>query len=204
MAIQKASRKDWPEIRRFQALELKLKGWKQNDIAEALGVTEGAVSQWLTTAQHQGLDALRSQPRSGAPARLTEKQKQLIPDFLAHGAEAYGFRGAVWTCARVASVIEREFGVVYHKDHVSRLLKALDWTPQKPLERAVQRDETLIGSWRVENWETLKKKPKMSSGRLFWWTNPASIYCPVWSRLMRPRAVRRSCILFKLAIISRP
>ncbi len=158
MAIEKASRNDWQEIRRFQARELKLKGWKQKEIAEALGVTPGAVSQWLTTAQQQGLDALRSRPRPGAPARLTEQQKQLLPDFLSHGAEAYGFRGEVWTCARVASVIEQEFGVVYHKDHVSRLLKALDWTPQKPLQRAVQRDETRIDTWRTESWETLKTK----------------------------------------------
>jgi transposase len=48
------------------------------------------------------------------------------PDFLSHGAEAYGFRGEVWTCARVANVFEEEFGVTYHRGHVARLLKALD------------------------------------------------------------------------------
>jgi transposase len=159
MAIPKASLNDWQEIRRFQALELKHTGWKQNEMAAALGVTPGAVSQWLTTARQQGLDALRAHPRSGAPPQLTEQQKRLIPDFLSHGAEAYGFRGEVWTCARVAEVIEQEFGVTYHKDHVSRLLKALDWTPQKPVQRAAQRDETLIESWRTEKWETLKKSP---------------------------------------------
>jgi hypothetical protein len=40
-----------------------------------------------------------------------------------HGAEAYGFRGDVWTCPRVAQVIEWEFGIRYHRDHVSRMLK---------------------------------------------------------------------------------
>src|SRR6266849_3972302 len=65
----------------------------------------------------------------------------MVPEFLWHGAEAYGFRGNVWTCPRIAQVIRWELGVSYHKDHVSRLMKELGWTPQIPITRAVQRDE---------------------------------------------------------------
>jgi transcriptional regulator len=36
---------NWREGRRFRALELSQMGWKQKDIALALGVTKGAVSQ---------------------------------------------------------------------------------------------------------------------------------------------------------------
>jgi transposase len=81
---------------------------------------------------------------------------RLVPDFLSHGAEAYGFRGEVWTCARVAKVFEEEFGVSYHKSHVSRLLKELGWTPQMPIARAIQRDEREIERWRAEAWPLLK------------------------------------------------
>jgi transposase len=93
----------------------------------------------------------------------------MIPEFLSHGAEAYGFRGEVWTCARVAQVIQQEFGVLYHKAHVSRLLKELDWTPQKPILRATQRDEHAIARWRCETWPDIKKgtkaAPNHCSGR---------------------------------------
>jgi transposase len=85
---------------------------------------------------------------------------RLIPDFLGHGAEAYGFRGEVWTCARVAKVIEEEFGVSYHRGHVSRLLRELDWTPQMPIARAIQRDEQEIERWRVEVWPRLKAEAR--------------------------------------------
>ena len=78
----------------------------------------------------------------------------MIPDFLAHGAEAYGFRGEVWTCARVAQVIEEEFSVSYHKSQVSRLLKKLGWTPQMPIARAIQRNEREIERWRVRGLAT--------------------------------------------------
>jgi transposase len=92
------------------------------------------------------------------PPKLTIAQKELIPEFLSHGAESYGFGGEVWTCRRVAKVIEIKFEVSYNKDHVGRLLKELDWTPQKPIERALQRDEKKIAQWRTQVWQELKKK----------------------------------------------
>src|SRR5215469_9516077 len=90
------------EWRRMQAWHLKQRGWKQRDIATALAVSEGAVSQWLAAAASAGPDALRSRPIAGHPTKLTTEQRHWLPDFLWHGAEAYGFRGDVWTCARIA------------------------------------------------------------------------------------------------------
>ncbi len=197
----RATAQDWKEIRRWRALDLKQCGWKQKDIAEALGVTPGAVSQWMTAVQRQGEEGLCARPHPGATPRLTEAHKHLIPDFLSHGAEAYGFRGEVWTCARVAKVIEYEFGVLYHKAHVSRLLKELDWTPQKPIRRAAQRDEVEIASWCTAVWPELKKELRRSAGRLFLWMNRAFTCCRVSSELMHPADTHRSCDLSKPAII---
>jgi transposase len=139
----------------MRALEHKHQGWKQRDIATALGVTEGAVSQWLAAARAGGPAALRSRPVPGAPARLTATQRDLLPELLWHCAESYGFRGEVWTCTRVAHVISSQFGVAYSKSQVSRLLAALNWTPQLPIERAIQRDAAAIAHWRVAVWPAL-------------------------------------------------
>lgn len=84
----------------------------------------------------------------------------MIPEFLWHGPEAYGFRGDVWTCARVTRVIKEEFGAHYHKDHVGRLLKELRWTPQVPIQRATQRDEAAIDCWRAEVWPDLQRRAR--------------------------------------------
>src|SRR6266568_2167125 len=110
----------WREWRRLRALQLKDKGWYHRLIAEALGVSEATVSRWFARAGAEGPEALLAHPAPGHPPKLSAEQKRLIPDFLWHGAEAYGFRGEVWTCVRVAKVIAEEFGVTYHKDHVSR------------------------------------------------------------------------------------
>lgn len=145
----------------MRALELKQLGWKQRAIAAALGVTEGAVSQWLAAARHGGRDAVRSHlDHRGMTPKLTAEQVRLIPDFLWHGAESYGFRGDVWTCERVAGVLYEEFGIAYSKSQVSRLLKRLGWTPQVPITRAIQQDHEAIERWRVESWPALQKKAR--------------------------------------------
>ncbi len=151
---------DWREWRRWRALTLKRQGWYQRDIADALGVREETVSRWLARVRDAGPEALRARCSPGHPPKLSSAQKRLIPEFLWHGAEAYGFRGQVWTCARIAQVIEEEFGVAYHKDHVGRLLQELQWTPQVPIRRALQRDEQAIERWRVEVWPELRRRAK--------------------------------------------
>jgi transposase len=151
---------DWREWRRLRALHLKQQGWYQRDIAEALGVSEVSVSRWLARAQEGGPEALLARLAPAHPPKLSEAQKRLIPESLWHGAEAYGFRGAVWTRARVARVIEEEFGVRYHPGHVGRLLAELRWTPQVPIRRAIQRDEQAIRRWRDEVWPDLQRRAR--------------------------------------------
>jgi transposase len=97
------AKQDWREARRRRAWELKHQGWKQRTIAQALGVSEGAVSQWLKRGREQGEEALAAHPPRGVPARLTPEHLQRLPSLLEQGAEHYGFRGQVWTSRRVAA-----------------------------------------------------------------------------------------------------
>ena len=112
----------WQEERRKRAYALVQAGWPQKKVAEALGVTEGAVSQWMKRVREGGVEALRHQAPPGAESKLSAEQLASLPDVLARGAEAYGFAGGVWTRARVRQVIQAVFGVNYHVDHMSDLL----------------------------------------------------------------------------------
>jgi transposase len=142
----------------LRALDLNQQGWPQRAIAEALDASEEAISRWLARARHGGRAALLAHPASGHPPKLSDAQKRLIPEFLWHGPEAYGFRGQVWTRARIARVIEEEFGVRYHKAHVGRLLREWGGTPQVPIRRAIQRDEEAIRRWRDETWPARRRQ----------------------------------------------
>ena len=57
----------WREGRPLGAFELKQQGWSQQEIANALGVSKGAVSQWIKRARQGGIQALKRQAAPGAP-----------------------------------------------------------------------------------------------------------------------------------------
>ncbi len=165
---RRSERIDWREGRRLRAWALHQHGWKQKDIADALGVSPGAVRQWLKRGREGGEARLRRQPPPGAKPRLSAEQLIELRALLAQGAEAFGFIGQVWTSKRVAAVIKRFLGVTYHRAHVSRLLRALGLSVQQPVVRATQRDDAVIQAWRDERWPELKKRlssrNRLSSG----------------------------------------
>ena len=74
---------NWREYRRFQAWELYQKGWKQKDIAEALSVTKGSISQWVKRAKEGGVESLQHRKPPGAIRRLSPEQKAQLPGLLA-------------------------------------------------------------------------------------------------------------------------
>jgi len=153
-----------PPLNALKAFEAAARSESFTRAAEELCVTPGAVSQWLKRAAAGGVAALRNRLRPGPTPRLTAQQRARIPELLARGAEAHGFAGEVWTTARVAAVIEREFGVHYHPAHVSRLLRSVGWSVQRPIRRATRRDEAAVAAWYAERWPALKRGPTQTGG----------------------------------------
>jgi len=135
-------------------------GQRQQTIAAALGLTQGAVSQIIARAEAGGVTALQYHQPQGAKARLTAAQKTDLLGKLRQGATAYGFQGDVWTCAGIAQVIAKAFSVTYPPDYIGPLLRQLGWSVPRPIVRATQRDETAIAAWAATDVPALKKSPK--------------------------------------------
>lgn len=156
---------NWREGRRLRAWQLFQQGWPQQRIAAALGVTPGAVSQWIKRAREGGPSALRHRKPPGQAARLTPAQQAQVPDLLRRGATAFGFRGDRWTQKRVREVLRRAFGVEYHPAHISRLLARWGWSRQRPARRARQQDAKILQTWREETYPALEKRGCAKDGR---------------------------------------
>lgn len=190
MATTQPPVRDWREWRRLRAWELARQGWGVRRLAVALNASPAAVSRWLATARRDGRAALFAQPRPGAPPKLSAGQRHLIPDFLWHGPEAYGFRGELWTCPRVAQVLAEEFGVRYSRSQVARILKSLGWTPQVPITRAIQRDEEAVERWATEDWVALRRRARRQ-GRTLAFVDESGFYLlPGRVRTYSPRGSR--------------
>lgn len=147
------------EYRRLRVWEMHQQGYRQQAIADALGLTQGAVSQIISRAKAGGVEALYHRKPAGAKPRLTAAEKADLIAKLRQGASAHGFQGDVWTCQRIAELIKREYGVSYHPDYIGPLLRQLGWSVQRPVVRATQRDEAAIEHWVENELPRLKKSP---------------------------------------------
>lgn len=126
-------------------------------IARQLGVSREAVRSWAKALAAGGRRRLRRHRAPGRPPKLSPDQRRALKRLLKRGALAAGFESDRWTLARVQQLIKREFGIVYHLNYLSRLLRKLGLSPQVPLPRAVERDEELIRAWIEHDWPRIKK-----------------------------------------------
>lgn len=148
------------EQRRMQAVVLFQNGFQPVDVSKKLKVDRRSARRWKAAYLKSGRKSLKAKPSLGRPPKLTAKRKSRLEALLFKGAKSAGFFTDLWTCPRVAAVIENEFRVTYHVDHIGRLLRSLGWTPQKPERRARERDEKAIKTWVRATWPAIKKKPK--------------------------------------------
>jgi putative transposase len=151
---------NWREYRRLCVWEMHPQGQRQQAIAAALGLTQGAVSQIIARARGGGVGALRHHKPQGAKPRLTAAQKADLLGKLRQGATAYGFQGAVWICERIAQLSAQEFSGTDHPEYSGPLLRQLGWSVQRPLVRATQRAATASAERVETDLPTLKKRPK--------------------------------------------
>lgn len=146
------------EKRRFEAIRLLERGLKQSEIARQLRVVRQTVARWAHQYRAEGKSALKKAGRAGRLPRLNEQQRQQLEKLLLRGPEQLGYETPLWTCPRVAHLIEQEFGVRYHEGHVWKILVSLRWSPQRPEGRARERNEEQIRHWKKKEWPGLKKK----------------------------------------------
>jgi transposase len=120
------------EKRRFQAIQLWERGQNQSEIARQLRVVRQTVARWVQQYRAEGKSALRQAGGAGRKPRLSEKQRGQLEKLLLRGPEQLGYETPLWTCPRVAHLIEQEFQVSYHEGHVWKILDSLGWSPQRP------------------------------------------------------------------------
>ncbi len=106
---------DWREYRRLRAWDLNQKGWKQRLIAEALGVSEQAVGQWINTARKDGVDHLSIRKSPGRHPKLSSSELKSLEEKLSQGARQYGYPNDLWDTHRVRHIIHKYFGVQYNR-----------------------------------------------------------------------------------------
>jgi transposase len=153
------------ERRRFAAMKLLKQGYNQSEVARRVKVCSQTVSRWARSVAEEGERALKTAGRAGRKPLLNDRQRERLVARLLQGPERLGYETPLWTCNRVGHLIQEEFGVRYHAGHVWKILRQLNWSPQRPVGRALERDEEAIDHWKRKTWPAIKKKPKQKGVR---------------------------------------
>src|SRR6201998_263297 len=155
-------RRDFEELeqRRLQAAQLLREGVHQAEVARQVGVHRQSVSRWAAQLQQGGMRALKKAGHAGRRARLRPEDLRRIEKGLKRGPEALGYETSLWTSWRVAHLIEQECGVKYHPSQAWRILRQLGWSCQRPVGRALARDEEKTRRGKQQRCPEIKKKPK--------------------------------------------
>jgi transposase len=148
------------EERRFRAARLLQQGVSQAQVARRVGAHRQSVGRWAQQLAEGGRRALKKAGRAGRKPRLKTADLRRIEQGLKRGPQALGYGTDLWTSGRVAHLIEAECSVRYHTSQAWRILRQLGWSCQRPVGRALERDEPKIRHWNKKRWPEIKKKPK--------------------------------------------
>jgi transposase len=148
------------ESTRRRAVELVNDGKSQRLVAEMLGVHVVTLARWMAAYRADGDKALSAKPAPGRPRLLTPEQDAQILCCLGEKPTAHGFPTDLWTARRVAELIKKKFGVVYHPSYLREWLTQRGYSPQRPARKARQRNEPNIQHWVKNEWPRVQKKLK--------------------------------------------
>jgi transposase len=160
------------ETIRLMAIERVREGDAPSAVIASYGFSRTTIYKWINAAAKPGLGikALRSRKAGGRPPRLTLRQEQQVFRCVnGHDPREYGLETGLWTRAVVASLIERRFGIQLGRTAVGDLLAKLGLTPQKPLQRAYQRDPAAIEQWQRETFPAIARQAKVAGGEVYFW-----------------------------------
>ena len=151
---------------RLQAVKAIKGGQCATDIAKVLGLNRRTVYEWMAKYLSGGQKALMAKPIAGRPPKLTTEQMQWIAKTVGNDTPLqYEFEFALWTLKIIGHLVNREFGLSLSVATVSRVMKLLGFTPQKPLYQAWLQDEKLVRQWEQELYPLIRKEQRRSERR---------------------------------------
>jgi transposase len=160
------------EAIRLMAVERVREGESASEVIAAYGFNRTTIYKWLKAALQPGVGvkALRSTKATGRPRSLTPAQERQVFRWVnGRDPRQYGLDFGLWTRAVVAQLIQKKFGIGLGLTAVGELLAGLGLTPQKPLQRAYQRDPQAIEKWQRETYPAIARQAKAQGAEVFFW-----------------------------------
>ena len=116
--------------RRLLAVQRVAEGYSAEEVADFLGIDPRSVRRWLAVVRQHGVAGLAAQVVPGRPAKLSATQEKVVRRWLSDDPTEHGFATGLWSAARLARLVEQEWGIRFHRDHLGVWLRQQRYTPQ--------------------------------------------------------------------------
>ena len=157
---------------RLMAVERLLEGEAVTAVMASYGLCRTTGYKWLAKVRGRGRGkrCLAARPGTGRKPKLTRLQKSQVFRWVnGKNPMQYGFDFALWTRAIVRELILQKFNIRLSVTSVGSLLAELNLTPQKPLQRAYQRDPEAIERWQRNIFPAIAKQSKAEGAEIYFW-----------------------------------
>lgn len=137
-------------------------------VAAAFGINVRTLYRWLADFANGGQQALLAKPIPGRPPKLSAEQMCSIARMVKDNTpQQLKFEYGLWTLSLVGELIKRQFSIKLSIASVSRVMKLLGFTPQKPLYQAWQRDPVLVRQWEGETYPAIRAEAKEAGATIY-------------------------------------
>lgn len=156
------------EVLRIRAVRRVQDGESPETVSKAIGINRTTIYEWLSKYRAGGWDALKSRPTPGRVPQLNGKKMKWVFDVVTQkNPQQMKFEFALWTREMIQKLIKNRFGISLGLKSIGKLLAQLGITCQKPLYKAMQRNESLVREWLKKVYPGIKKKAFVEKAEIF-------------------------------------
>lgn len=156
------------QVLRQQAVKAIREGQDVTSVSAAYGVNVRSVFRWLADFANGGQNALLAKPIPGRPPKVSADEMRWLARAVRDNTPLqFKFAFGLWTLSLIAALIEREFGKKLSLASVSRIMKILGFSAQKPLYQAWQQDATLVQQWEAETYPAIRAEAQAAGATIY-------------------------------------
>lgn len=176
-------------------------------VSQIYNIRQRTLFNWLALYRSGGWDALKESARSGRPKKLTGLDMEWIYQVVSQGTpDQHQFDFCLWTLNVLRALIKRELKVDLSKSSVSRLLKNLGLSAQRPIFKSYKQDPRKIEQYMAETFPEAVKQAKKIGATIFF-LDEASVRSDAhrgttWGKKGETPVVKNSGGRFGLKLIS--
>lgn len=162
-----SSRRMEQQWNRMQGVKMMREGYSASDVASLFGVSTRAVFKWVAAFSEGGQNALVAKAGAGRPLKLKPEQLEWIAKTVRdHTPDQLRFEFGLWTLALIGRLIERQFQITLSLPTLSKTMRLLGFTAQRPVHRAYEQDPALVSQWRTHDWPVLQARAKALNAQI--------------------------------------